>query len=111
METRYFHSQFLKRPNADNLFQSIKDSTSELNEANFLQLAMDGPNVNWLVLNKLDDVLIPNRHEKTVNIGSCAQHMVHCGFQTGTSDAGWNIDKILKTMFFILHDSPAKQEV
>ena len=66
----------MKRPNADNLFQSIKDSTSGLNEANFLQLAMDGPNVNWLVLNKLDDVLISNRHEKTVNIGSCAQHMV-----------------------------------
>ena len=43
VETRYFHSQFLERPSADNLFQSIKDSTSGLNEANFLQLAMDGP--------------------------------------------------------------------
>ena len=109
--TPYFHSQFLERPNADDLFQSIKDSTSGLNETNFLQLAMDDPNVNWLVLNKLDDMLIENGHEKTVNIGSCAQHTVHGAFQTGTSNGGWSTDKILKVMFFILHDSPVKREV
>ena len=74
LETRYLYSQFLERPNADNLFQIIKDSTSGLNEANLLQLAMDGPDVNWLVLNKLDDMLIANGHEKTVNISSCPQH-------------------------------------
>ena len=108
METQYFHSQFLERPIADNLFQNIKDPTSGLNEANFLQLAMDGPNVNWLVLNKLDDMLITNGHEKTVNIGSFAQHTVHGSFQTGTSNAGWNIDKILKAMFFTLDISPAR---
>ena len=68
-------------------------------------------NVNWFVLNNLDDMLITNGHEKTVNIGSCAQHTVHGGFQTGTSNAGWNIDKILKVMFFVLHDSRARREV
>ena len=72
------------RPNADNLFQNIKYSTSGLNEANFLQLAVDSPNVSWIALNKLDDMLIANGHEKTVNIGSCAQHKVHGGFQTRT---------------------------
>ena len=45
-----------------------------------MQLAMDGPNVNWLVLNKLDHMLIANGHEKNVNIGSCAQHTVHGDF-------------------------------
>ena len=71
---------------------------------------MDGPNVNWLVLNKPDDMLIANGHERTVNIGSCAQHTVHGGFQTETSNASWNIDKILKGLFIILHDSPARRE-
>ena len=80
LETPYFNSQFLERPNADNLFQNIKYSTSGLNEANFLQLAVDSPNVSWIALNKLDDMLIANGHEKTVNIGSCAQHKVHGGF-------------------------------
>ena len=98
LETRYFHSQFLERPNADNLFQNIKYSTSGLNEANFLQLAIDGPNVNWLALNKLDDMLIADGREKTVNIGSCAQRKVHVGFQTQTSNTSWNIDKILKAV-------------
>ena len=111
LETRYLYSQFLERLNADNLFQIIKDSTSGLNETNLLQLAMDGPDVNWLVLNKLDDMLIANGNEKTVNIGSCAQHTVHGGFQTGTSNADWSIDKILKAMLFILHNSPARPEV
>ena len=101
----------MERPNADNLSQSIKDSISGLNEGNFLQLAMDGPNMNWLVLNKLDDMLIANGHEKTVIIGSCAQHTVHGGFQTGTSNAGWNIDKILKVIFFIPLDSCARREI
>ena len=56
-------------------FSKYKNSTSGLNEANFLQLAMDGPNVNWLVLSKLDNMLIANGRERTVNIGSW-------GFQT-----------------------------
>ena len=70
VETQSFHCQFLERLIADNLFQSIKDSTSKLNEANFLQLAMDGPNVNWLFLSKLHGMLIANGHEETVDIGS-----------------------------------------
>ena len=74
---------------------------------------MDGPfdNMNWIVLNQLDDIPISNGHEKSVNIGSCAQHTVHSGFQTGTSKTCWNIDKILKSMFFILHDSSTRREV
>ena len=36
VETRYIHPQFLERPNANNLVQSKKDSTSGLNEVRFL---------------------------------------------------------------------------
>ena len=56
-------------------------------------------------------MLIANGHEKTVNICCCAQYTGYGGFHTGTSNGGWNIDKILKAMFFILHDSPASREV
>ena len=32
---------------------------------------MDGPNTNWNVLQMVDDNLIENGHQKTINIGSC----------------------------------------
>ena len=71
---------------------------------------MDGPNVNWDVLNKLDNKLVENRFSKTPNIGSCAQHVVHGVFQTGSSNAGWNLEKILKGIFYSFQDSPARKE-
>ena len=48
---------------------------------------------------------------KKLNICCCAQYTGYGGFHTGTSNGGWNIDKILKVMFFILHDSLASREV
>ena len=53
--TRYLDSKFLERPNADNLFTCIHESISGLSESKFLQLSMDGPSVNWVVLDKLDN--------------------------------------------------------
>ena len=109
--TRYLDSKFLERPNADNLFTCICESISGLWELKFLQLSMDGPSVNWVVLDKLDDLLVENGHTKTVHIGSCAQHTVHGSFQTGISNTGWDIGRILKAMYYILHDSPARREI
>ena len=88
VKTHYFDSQFLQRPNADNFLDSVNVSIAKLKQDAFLHLAMDGPNVNWDVLNKLDNKLVENRFSKTLNIGSCAQHIVHGVFQTGSSNAG-----------------------
>ena len=59
---------------------------------------MDGPSVNWVVLDKLDDLLVENGHTKTVQIDSCVQHTVHGSFQTGIANTGWDICKRLKAM-------------
>ena len=83
VETRYYDSQFLHRPNAVELFQSLLLSSQKLNEEKILQLAMDGPNVNWKVLEKLDNHRIENDFTKTLNIGSCSQHIIHGAFQNG----------------------------
>ena len=71
VKTRYLDSQFLERPNADHLLQSLKTDIKDLKEESILQLAMDGPNINWEVLRKLDDTLVEDGHNKTLNIGSC----------------------------------------
>ena len=74
VETRYYDTKFLDRLNAENLFESIRDASNGLQQENFLQLAMDGPNVNWEVLKKTDEILVKNDYSKTINIGSCPQH-------------------------------------
>ena len=107
VRTRYFASQVLEKPNADNLLHRINVSTAKLKEDSFLHLAIDGPNINWDVLNKLDNKLIEDGFSKTLDIGSCAQHVVHGTFQTRSSNTGWNLEKILKGMFYLFQDSPA----
>ena len=72
---------------------------------------MDGPNVNWEVLRKLDDALVEDDHNKMLNIGSCTQHVIHGAFQTGSSKTEWQLDKIMKAMFSLFKDSPARRDV
>ena len=92
--TRYLDCNFLERPNADNLFSWIHESISGLSESKFLQLFLDSPSVNWVVLDKLDDLLVENGHTKTVPIGSCVQHTFYGSFQTGIANTGWDKGKI-----------------
>ena len=82
-ETCYFDLKFMRRPNADVLLKNLDESISSLNRGLFLQLAMDGAQVNWNVLKLLDDKLLPENLSKTMNIGSCAQHVVHEALKTG----------------------------
>ena len=82
-ETCYFDLKFMRRPNADVLLKNLDESISSLNRGQFLQLAMDGPQVNTNILKLLDDKLVSENLSKTVNIGSCAQHVVHGALKTG----------------------------
>ena len=111
VKTRYLDSQFLEQPNADNLLQRLKTAIKDLKEESILQLAIDRPNVNWEVLRKLDDTLVEDCLNKTLNIGSCAQHVIHGAFQTGSSKIEWQLDKVMKAMFSLFKDSPARQDV
>ena len=84
------------------MLDSVNVSTVKLKEDWFLHIAMDGLNVNWDILNKLDNKLDED--------GSCAQHVFHGAFQTGSSSTGWDLEKILKGMFYLFWDSPAQRE-
>ena len=48
---------------------------------------------------------------KTLNIGNFAQHTVHGSLKNGFQNSIWNMDKLLKSIFWILHDSPARRDV
>ena len=75
---------------------------------------MDGPNVNWNVLDGLDEQLIKTINTintKTINIGSCAQHIAHGAPQNGFCKTDWDIGKVLKSMYFLLNDLPAHRSI
>ena len=109
-ETCYFDLKFMRRPNADVLLKNLDESISSLNRGLFLQLAMDGAQVNWNVLKLLDDKLLSENLSKTMNIGSCAQHVVHGALKTGMKSSEFDTDKILKSMFWF-DSSPAQRNV
>ena len=48
-KTCYFDSQFLLRPNADNLLESLTTAIKDLSQEKLIQLSMDGPSTNWSV--------------------------------------------------------------
>ena len=69
-----------------------------LDKAILLHLAMDGPNINWNVLNILK--LYKNSEDS-----SCTQHTVHGALKDGFQKSSWKIDDLLKCAFWLLNDS------
>ena len=78
----------MQRPNAEMLFEKIKESLTELDESRLVQLSMDSPSVNWNVLEKLDDYLMNKDLPETIHIGNCNQHILHRAFQTAIQSSG-----------------------
>ena len=70
-ETRYLTSEFLHRPNAENLVNSLSSALEHLDQQNLLQLSMDGPSVNWNVLDIVSEKRNENKFEQLLVSVSC----------------------------------------
>ena len=110
--TQYFDSQFMGQETADKLVENLKSSLTKLNNRKLLQLLMDGPRLNWKVLSLLcedrekQDADLP----KLLNIGSCGLHIVHEAFCTGCQATEWKIEQVLRALWYLFHDSPARRD-
>ena len=97
VKTNYLDTQFLMRSNADNLHKRLAALGDILEQ--MLQLSIDGPNLNWRVL----DLLNSFREEKEWNdflyLGSCRLLAIHAVFQTGLKAAKWDIAKVFRSMW------------
>ena len=83
VNTQFFDSRFLKRPNAKNLFDCLMSSLKNLLLERLLQLSMDGPNTNWSVLKLLHEDRCEKDYPNIIDIGSCSLHVVHGAFKSG----------------------------
>ena len=74
-------------------------------------LGMDGPNVNWLIFDKLNGEREKHNHSPLYNIDSCRLYSIHGAFETGTISCGWEINKIMKSMHKLFDKSPARRDL
>ena len=55
----------MRMPNAQSLFDSLQESVNDVDKNELLVLAMDGPTINWNVLDILDNNLARENFAKT----------------------------------------------
>ena len=109
--SRYLTLSFLGHTRADDLKRNFEEVTKDLDKKMLAQVSMDGSNVNW----KMYDKLMEERGENEqlpglINVGSCGLHVVNWAFRGGTQKMKWAIDSILRELFKLLDESPAKRE-
>ena len=73
---------------------------------------MDGPHVNWKFL---EELIEDRKHADPnipclINVGSCSLHVVHGAFTTGARATEWTLDQLLRSVWYLFHDSPARRE-
>ena len=113
VSTHYYASEFLGHARADDLLQSFTTVTKGLPMKGLLQLAMDGPSVNWKFHQSVQDEL--HRRQdchgiSLINVGSCGLHVVHNAFKLGIESTGWKIEYVLQCLRQIFKDTPARRD-
>ena len=111
VKSRYLSSGFLGHTTAKDLKRAFEECTEKLDLKSLIQVSMDGPNVNWKML----DLIVEDRNSNEtypnlLDVGSCSLHVVHGAFRTGMKQTGWGIDLLLKSLYSHLHETPARRE-
>ena len=110
VETSYFNSAFLKRPNSQNHYVKLLESLTALDLGKLIQISMDGPNVNWDVLSLHSSYREKNQFSRLINIGSCGLHVLHSALQTGIMKKDWEVSKVLHAMWKMFDKSPTRRD-
>ena len=71
---------------------------------------MDRPTANWAVLNNLAENRKRDQLPQVEDIGICSLHIVSGAFQIRIKAIRWNLDKIIKAMWQLFHDSPIRKD-
>ena len=112
VERCYIGSEFMGHANHQDIFNEFKKSHEGLDIVhNLFQISMDGPSVNWLMVDVICDFRKsedPNSPE-LLNIGSCGIHVLHGAYQTAHGTNDWEVGKTLKAGHGVFKKSPARR--
>ena len=105
VQRNFIGAAFFGHGDAESCLNSLLDVHDGLD---LVQVGMDGPNVNWRLLNMLRE---KRAHEnpqspKLLELGSCG---IHVSYNTAQSVTNWNLGKILKSFYSIFKKSPARR--
>ena len=110
VKTRYFDSKYLGHAHSVDLLKSFFEALQSLNLNLMLQVAMDGPTVNFSFLQMVKKDRVDNSQNGLMDIGSCFIHSMHNGFKCGAESTDWKLKESLKGSSRIFTDSPARRE-
>ena len=109
--TRYLSLAFLEHTTSEDLKLKFEEVCQDLNTKRMVQVSMDGPNVNWKILNKITEKRCSVEHYPgLINVASCSLHFVHGAFRSSVIKTDWGIDLVLKALHNLFDESPAKRE-
>ena len=110
VDVRYFNSSFFGHGTAIDLRREFDECIKESDPSKMYQISMDGPSMNRKFYEAVTKGRAGNELHQLINIGSCCLHVIHGVFKSGAETTNWNINKVLRSAFQILHDPPARQE-
>ena len=109
-ETRYLDSQFLGGAKAQQILETFNNGIKSLDPRRNIQISSDGPNVNLKFLELVNEGRCTSELPTLLNIGTCGLHTVHGSLKAGVESTDWTTGKILKSLWKLLDESPARRE-
>ena len=108
--TRYLDSSFMGKSSAQDVYTHFKSCAQSLEDAKYLQISSDGPNLHLAFLEILKDSRTESDCDiKLINIGTCGLHIMHNAFKHGEKASTWDVKKLLSAMYKIFHESPSRR--
>ena len=106
----YFMDHATRQQLADELVSSLQENNISLKQ--FQALDSDGPNVNKIVENKVNEVVfaLPEQSKGLVDIATCNLHVFHNAFSKALSHFGNSVSEFVVNIHLFSKLSPARKE-
>ena len=89
----------------------FEEATEQIDMKKLLQVSMDGPSVNWKLLDSIaEDRSSNEQYPILLNVGSCSLHVVHGPFRNGIKQTNWGIVLLLRSLHSLFNETPAGRD-
>ena len=109
-QVRFWSSSYLGHCTHSDLLENFNPCIDSLDPYRMVQVSMDEPSVNWKFYKALNNQRDESKLPTLIDIGRCSLNIINGTFQSGSENIGWRIKKILKGVYQLFHDSPARRE-
>ncbi|KAH6948262.1 hypothetical protein HPB50_023313 [Hyalomma asiaticum] len=99
VKTHCLASCFFGHTCAEDLASAFRKTVQEIKGSKILQVSMDGPNVNFKVLQSLNEELRKSDESHILDIGSCGLHVINGAYKAGHVASGWDLVSLLRSAY------------